>query len=101
LSGCIATSPKKAAPTLPAFQDTYRWHPYRLSREAPESADGVFRLIGVSKEGTAELLYDGDTRVVVKRNPSAEELVASGMPMRITQVDFEKQSVEFEWLTTN
>jgi len=99
--GCVADRSKVAAPSLPAFEDTYRWHSYHLSRDVPESPDGAFRLVGVSKEGSAELLYFGETRIVVKKNPSNEEMIASRMPMRVTKFDYEKQFVDFEWLTTN
>ena len=99
LSGCVAVDSK--APALPAFQDTYRWHAYHLARDTPKSPDGIFRLLGVSTDGSAELLYLNETRIVVKKDPSKEELMASKMPIRVTKFDFAAQSVDFEWLTTN
>ena len=84
------------------FVDTYRWHPYHLTKESPDSPDGVFRLIGVSKEGDAELIYLSlGEHITLKRAIKIREVMASKMPMKITRSDSVSQSVDFEWLTTN
>jgi hypothetical protein len=86
----------------PGFIDTYRWHPYHLTKASPDSPDGVFRLVGVSKEGDAELIYLSlGEHITMKRDIENREVMASKMPMKITKSDFVSQSVDFEWLTTN
>ena len=87
---------------FPGFIDTYRWHPYHLTKESPDSPDGVFRLVGVSKDGDAELIYLSlGEHIILKRRLKIREVMASKMPMKIDKSDFVSQSVDFEWLTTN
>jgi len=99
---CSTSGRKAAIITLPPFEDNYRWHSYHLTKESPKSSDGIFRLVGVSSDGDIELTYLPDgTRRVVKRSASAKEAADSRMPMRVIKTDFESQSADFEWLTTN
>jgi hypothetical protein len=101
LVGCAATR-KEAQVTLPAYEDTYRWHSYRLAKAASDSPDAVFRLVSVLRNGDVELIYipDGSHRLL-RRAAWLEEGVASKMPIRIVKSDFEAQTAHIEWLTTN
>ena len=59
-------------------------------------------MVGVSKEGDAELIYLSlGEHITLKRDIENREVMASKMPMKITKSDFVSQSVDFEWLTTN
>ena len=59
-------------------------------------------MIGVSKEGDAELIYLSlGEHITLKRAIKIREVMASKMPMKITRSDSVSQSVDFEWLTTN
>ena len=88
--------------TLQPFSDTYRWHPYHLTKEAPASEDGVFRLLGVAKNGNVKLhLIQNGRDIVIKRSASTKEILNSKMPMRVVKSDYKSQSTDFEWLTTN
>ena len=102
LCSCTSARSKKDEIALAPFIDTYRWHPYHLTKDAPTSSDGRFRLVGVTKEGNIELIdLTLDARIVVKRSTTTDELIASRMPMRVVKFDFDAQSADFEWLTTN
>ena len=102
VGGCATSAGKRQASTLPAFEDRYRWHAYHLTREASRSQDGIFQLVGVSREGDIELLLLSDgSRRVLKARASAREIIESRMPLRVIRSDFDSQSADFEWLTTN
>jgi hypothetical protein len=97
-------APEKTDETieLPPFSDTYRWHPYHLTKVAPVSEDGVFRLLSVAKNGDVRLHYiQDDVDILIKRSASPKEIMNSKMPMRVVRSDYKSQSTDFEWLTTN
>lgn len=100
LSGC-SSAPKEEVVTLIPFKDTFDWRPYRLSKATPESADGRFRFVAVSKSGDVTLIdLSSGQRIAIKHGQTMDEIVVSKMPMRVTRFDFEAQAAEFEWLTT-
>jgi len=82
--------------------DTYRWHFYHLSKESPQSPDGLLSFVRVSKIGDAEVidLQSGD-HINVRSEISDKELNASRRPMKVVSFDFNSQTVDFKWLTTN
>jgi len=100
LCGCAST-PKEEVVTLIPYKDTFDWRPYHLTRAAPDSADGRFRLVAVSKTGDVTLsdLTSGQS-IHIKHDQTMDEIVVSKMPMRIVGFDYETQSADFEWLTT-
>jgi len=100
LCSCSSTS-KEEVVTLSPFKDTFDWRPYHLTKAAPDSADGRFRLVAVSKAGDVTIsdLASGQS-IHIKHDQTQEEIAASKMPMRIIGFDFELQTADFEWLTT-
>jgi hypothetical protein len=87
--------------TLSPFVDTFDWRRYHLTKAAPDSADGHFRLIAVSQSGEVTLrdLTSGE-RILLRHDQTAKEISSSKRPMRVTGFDSESQSADFEWLTT-
>ena len=100
LGGCSTTA-KDEVVTLIPFKDTFDWRPYHLTMAAPESSDGRFRLVAISKTGDITLSdLVSDRSIHIKHDQTMDEIVVSKMPMRVTRFDFEKQTADFEWLTT-
>ena len=87
---------------LAPFTDTYRLHRYHLTKTAPLSDDGVFRLLSIEVNGDLRLHINPDEAdVVIRRSESTKEITNTKMPLRLVTSDYETQSADFEWLTTN
>jgi len=100
LSGCSSAS-KEEVVTLIPFKDTFDWRPYHLSKAWPESEDGRFRFVAVSKRGDVSLLdLASGKSIAIKHDQTMDEILVSKMPIRVTRFDFEAQAADFEWLTT-
>lgn len=60
VSGCATTKTKSEQGelvTLPPITHTYYWETYVLSKDAPLTANGRYRLAKVNADGTVELTY--------------------------------------------
>ena len=101
LFGCTSTKKDEEVVTLIPFKDTFDWRPYHLTKEVPNSADGRFRLVAVSKTGDVTLSDLSSAQSIhIRHDQTMDEIVVSKMPMRVTGFDFDKQAADFEWLTT-
>jgi hypothetical protein len=100
LCSCSSTA-KEEVVTLIPFKDSFDWRPYHVTKAAPDSSDGRFRFVAVSKEGDVTLLdLSTGQSISISHAQTMDEIVVSKMPLRITGFDFEKQTADFEWLTT-
>lgn len=100
LCGCSSAS-KEEVVTLIPFNDTFDWRPYHLTKAAPDSADGRFHLVAVSKAGDVSLKDRLSGEIIhIKHDQTMNEIVVSTMPMRVTGFDCAAQAADFEWLTT-
>jgi hypothetical protein len=99
LGGC--SSPASEVITLIPIKDTFDWRKYHLTKAAPDSTDGRFRLIDVASNGDVTLIdRTSGERIHIKHDQTADETAVSKMLMRVTRFDFRTQTADFEWLTT-
>jgi hypothetical protein len=88
---CPAAEKKKEEPIEIPYSHVYYWQDYTLTKDAPASADGRFRLKRVRKNGEVELLYsptpDVAEIIIVKAAP--KKLKGSERPPTVVVEEFD------------